>query len=137
MRVGGQYTWTTTKVTDSGTVPGGLFVKGDQLLRRPQHLAGIYAEFLQARYKLQIDLQYKGTRDDVQFFPDWSNARVVLPSYLKINFGLTIPLLGLTDSKKDLALLFRAENIFNKHYTEIAGFESQGRSLFVGLKTTF
>ena len=38
---------------------------------------------------------------------------------------------------RDLAVVFRAENIFNKQYTEIAGFESPGRSLLAGLEVTF
>ena len=137
LRFGGQYTLTDTEVTDAGTVPGGSFTEGEPLLRRPKHTAGVYGEFLKNRYKFRIDFKFKGRRDDVQFFPDFSSARVVLPSYLKTDFSVTVPILRFSDSFGDLALVFRGENIFDKQYTEIAGFESIGRSFFGGLDVTF
>ena len=137
LRLGGQYTFTHTEVTDAGSVPGGSFVEGEQLLRRPRHVGGIYTEFRENRYKLRIDFKYKGKRDDFQFFPDFSSARVVLPAYWKVDFGVVVPIVQLSDSGSDIALVFRGENIFNKKYTEIAGFESPGRSLTAGLEVTF
>ncbi len=137
LRLGFQYTLTDTEVTNAGTVPGGSFVEGEPLLRRPRHLGGPYAEFRRERYKLRIDFKYKGERDDVQFFPDFSSARVVLPAYWKVDFGITVPIVRLSDSGSDVALVFRGENIFNTQYTEIAGFESPGRSLLAGLDLSF
>ena len=137
LRFGGHYTLTDTEVTDSGTVPGGGFEKGEPLLRRPKHIAGVYAQFLKNRYSFRIDLKYKGERDDVQFFPDFSSARVVLPSYWKVDFAIIIPLARLSDAPANLALVLRGQNVFNKRYTEIAGFESIGRSLFGGLEVGF
>jgi outer membrane cobalamin receptor len=118
-------------------VPGGSFEEGEQLLRRPLHMGGIYTEFRIDRYKLRIDFNYKGERDDFQFFPDFSSTRVVLPGYWKVDFSVVVPIVQLSDSGSDLAVVFRAENIFNKQYTEIAGFESPGRSLLAGLEVTF
>ncbi|MFQ5739708.1 MAG: TonB-dependent receptor plug domain-containing protein [Acidobacteriota bacterium] len=137
LRLGSQYTLTSTEVTDAGTVPGGSFAEGERLLRRPRHTAGVYAEFLRNRYKMRIDFKYKGSRDDLQFFPDFSSARVALPPYWKVDFGLTLPLLGLSDSGGDLALVLRGENILDKKYTEVAGFGSVGRSLFAGIQVAF
>ena len=137
LRLGGRYTFTHTEVTDAGSVPGGSFEEGEQLLRRPRHMGGIYTEFRQDRYKLRIDFNYKGERDDFQFFPDFSSTRVVLPGYWKVDFSVVVPIVQLSDSGSDLAVVFRAENIFNKQYTEIAGFESPGRSLLAGLEVTF
>lgn len=137
IRLSAHYTITDTEVTDAGTTPGGSFVQGEQLLRRPRHLAGFYGEFIRKRYKLRTDLKYKGRRDDVQFFSDFSSSRVILPSYWKVDFGVTIPLLHYSDSPGDVAIVLRGENIFNQSYTEIAGFASPGRSLFGGLEVTF
>jgi vitamin B12 transporter len=137
LRLGGQYTLTTTEVTDSGTVPGGSFVEGERLLRRPRHLAGLFAQFTQTRTKFRVDLHFKGSRDDVQFFPDFSSARVILPSYWKLNVSVTIPVLKYSDTGDGVAVIFRGENILNKQYEEVAGFESPGRSLFAGLQMTF
>ena len=137
LRLGGQYTFTHTEVTDAGSVAGGSFEEGEQLLRRPRHVGGIYTEFRKDRYKLRIDFKYKGERDDFQFLPDFSSNRVVLPAYWKVDFGVVVPVVQLSDSGNDVAVVFRGENIFNKQYTEIAGFESPGRSLFAGLEVTF
>jgi vitamin B12 transporter len=136
LRLGAQYTLTDTKVTDSGTDPGGNFLEGEQLLRRPRHIGGIYTEFRQDRYKLRIDFKYKGKRDD-RLFSVFPPARVVLPGYWKVDFGVVVPIVQLSDSGSDVALVFRGENIFNKEYTEVAGFESLGRSLTAGLEVTF
>ncbi|MCZ6484964.1 MAG: TonB-dependent receptor [Acidobacteria bacterium] len=137
LRGGAYYTLTDTKVTDAGTDPGGNFVEGEQLLRRPRHVGGVYAQFRKIRYNLRIDFKYKGKRDDRQFFPDFSVSRVVLPAYWKVDFGVTVPIVQLSDSPSDVAMVFRGENIFNKKYTELAGFESLGRSLTAGLEVTF
>ena len=99
-------------------------------------MAGLYTEFLKQRYKLRIDFKFKGERDDFQFFSDFSSARVKLTSYWKVDFSVTLPVLQFSDSG-DLALVLRGENIFNKDYTEIAGFQSPGRSAFAGLEVAF
>ncbi len=137
LRLGAHYTLTDTKVTDAGTVPGGNFVEGEQLLRRPRHAGGVYAQFRKTRYNLRIDFKYKGKRDDRLFLPDFSSSRVVLPGYWKVDVGVTIPVVQLSDSPSDVALVFRGENIFNRRYSEPAGFESLGRSLTAGLEVTF
>ena len=60
-----------------------------------------------------------------------------LTPYWKVDFGVVVPIVQLSDSGSDIALVFRGENIFNKKYTEIAGFESPGRSLTAGLEVDF
>jgi len=54
-----------------------------------------------------------------------------------VDFGVIVPIVQLSDSGSDIAVMFRGENIFNKQYTEIAGFESPGRGLLAGLEVTF
>lgn len=135
--LGGQYTLTETEVTDSGTLPGGSFARGESLLRRPRNLAGLYIQFLHHRCHLRIDFKFKGKRDDIQFFPDFSSSRVVLPSYWKADFAVTVPLLRSSSSNTELALNFRGENLFDKEYTEVAGFESIGRSLMAGFQISY
>ncbi len=137
LRLGGQYTFNPTRVTDTGTVAGDNFTEGESLLRRPRHLGGIFAEFAKNRYRFRIDFKYKGRRDDIRFFPDFSSARVTLPSYWKTDFGVTAPILALSDSRGDLAVVFRGENVFDRSYEEVAGFRSPGRSLFGGLEVSF
>ena len=136
-RAGVHYSFTDTNVTNPGTVPGGSFEKDRPLLRRPRHAGGIYFHLASPRFRLRADFKYKGDRDDIQFFPDFSNARVVLPGYLKTDLSARIPIYRPQDSKNIVALLVTGENIFNRKYTEVAGFASPGRSFLAGLEFTF
>ncbi len=137
LRLGGHYALTDTEVTDSGSIPGGNFEEGEALLRRPRHAGGVFTELLRGRYKLRLDVRLKGSREDIRFFPDFSSARVVLPSYWRADLGATIPLFSVTDGWGRIALLLRGENIFDQEYTEIAGFDSPGRSFYGGLQFGF
>ncbi len=137
LRLGGHYTFLDTEVTDAGSVPGGNFEVGRPLLRRPRHQAALFAQYSKRRYQLRIDFKFKGRREDIQFFPDFSSNRVTLDSYWKTDFGVTLPLMGFSDSRGDLALVLRGENLLGRRYTEVAGFESPGRTLFAGLEVAF
>jgi vitamin B12 transporter len=131
------YTYTATKVTDAGTVPFGNFEQGERLLRRPSHLANVYGTFSGARHRLRVDVKYKGSRDDRIFLPDFTSRRVRLPGYVKVDLAATVPLARLSDSRGELALILRGENVLDREYTEIAGFPSPGRRLLGGLELLF
>ncbi len=134
---GSWYTFTATKVTNAGSVPSGNFEKGRPLLRRPRHLAGVFGEFDQSRLHLRLDLLYKGARDDRIFLPDYTSTRVTLPGYLRADCFGSVPLLRVEDGRRVLSAVFRAENLFNREYQEIAGFPSPGRRLRGGLEFQF
>ncbi len=136
LRLGGSYTLTETRVTDSGSSSGGNFVQGDSLLRRPRHSGLAYASCSAGRLSARVDFKYKGERDDRQFFPDFSSARVALPGYLKVDFGLRFSLLH-WGRDGDVAITLRGENLFDKKYEEIAGFDSPGRSVMGGVGFRF
>ena len=61
--------------------------------------------------------------------PGWS-----CPAIGRWTSAWSYPLSNSRTQEANLAVVFRAENIFNKQYTEIAGFESPGRSLLAVLK---
>ena len=136
LRLGGGYTLTETEVTDSGSTPGGNFVEGDSLLRRPRHSGLVYVSYSARRLTGRIDFKYKGQRDDRQFFPDFSSARVELPGYLKVDFGLRFSLFC-WGSDGDVAFTLRGQNLFDREYGEIAGFDSPGRQIMAGLGFRF
>ena len=136
LRLGGAYTLTATEVTDSGSTPGGNFVEGESLLRRPRHSGLVYVSYSARRLTGRVDFKYKGQRDDRQFFPDFSSARVQLPGYLKVDFGLRFSLFY-WGSDGDVAFTLRGENLFDHEYKEIAGFASPGRQIMAGLGFRF
>jgi len=130
---GFNYTYTSTKVTDAGSVPGGNFVLGDRLLRRPAQLAMLNTDYRSSRLKARVQALFKGERDDRQFFPDFSSTRITLPAYWTVDFNVSIPLFRLSPDSGEVSLIFRGQNLFDTEYTEIAGFESPGRTLWAGL----
>ena len=136
LRLGGGYTLTKTEVTDSGSTSGGNFVEGDGLLRRPRHSGLLFVSYSARRLTGRVDFKYKGERDDRQFFPDFSSARVELPGYLKVDFGLRFSLFH-WGSDGDMAFTLRGENLFDKKYAEIAGFDSPGRLVMGGVGFRF
>ena len=137
VRIGGNYTLLDTEVTDTGLVSGDNFLEGEPLLRRPRHSGLLYAQFRRKRYSLRADLRYKGERPDVQFFPDFTSSRIELPGYLVTDLALTLPILPLQNDRGDFALVLRGRNIFDRDYTEVAGFQSPGRSFTAGLEIAF
>ena len=136
LKLGVGYTFTGTEVTDSGSTSGGNFVEGDSLLRRPRHSGLVYVAYSARRLTGRIDFKHKGQRDDRQFFPDFSSARVELPGYLKVDFGLRFPLFH-WGSDGDVAFTLRGENLLDEKYEEIAGFDSPGRLIMAGLGFRF
>lgn len=137
LRLGGQYTLTETEVTDSGTTPGGDFTQGEDLLRRPRNFLNLFVQWLGKHHRSRIDFKFKGKREDFRFFPDFSSSRVVLPSYWKVDFGVTFPLAFTADEKIGLSLLLRGENLLDSEYQDVAGFPSPGRRLTGGFQIDF
>ncbi len=135
-KLGGGYTFTDTEVTDSGSTPGGNFVEGESLLRRPRHSGLLYFSRSGRRLSGRIDFKFKGKRADRQFFPDFSSARVELPGYLKVDCSLRFSIFPL-GWDGDVALTLRGENLLDRDYEEIAGFASPGRRVMAGLAVGF
>ena len=111
-------------------------MEGDSLLRRPRHSGLVYVSYSARRLTGRIDFKYKGQRDDRQFFPDFSSARVELPGYLKVDFGLRFSLFC-WGSDGDVTFTLRGQNLFDREYDEIAGFDSPGRQIMAGLGFRF
>ncbi len=137
VRGGAAYTWNHTEVTDAGTTPFGNFELGKPLLRRPRHLVGLWGSWETPRIRLRMDLRYKGSRDDRQFFPDFTSQRVSLDGYWSLDARLEFPVAEYLDYGRPLSLVLRGRNLLNHGYTEIAGFPSPGRTLYGGLEFGF
>ena len=135
-KLGGGYTFTDTKVTDSGSAAGDNFIECEKLLRSPRQMGFVYLSRSGNRLSGRMDFKFKGNREDRKFFPDFTSARVELPGYLKIDFGLRFSILR-WNSHRDLAVTVRGENILNEEYEEVAGFASPGRRVMVGLRLGF
>ena len=107
---------------------------GDELVRRPQHIAsftGTY-RFLENRASVTLGIDYnRNTRDNVFFpFPQ-PLQRFVLDDYTLVRLAGSYKL---TDR---VTLFGRVENALNEQYEEVFSFATPGRAAFAGVRATF
>jgi vitamin B12 transporter len=134
LRVG--YTYLHTEVVDAGfdEGPGGSFVEGERLLRRPTHAFNFFVgQDVGSRVTLTGTLRYVGDRDD-RDFSTFPAEPVLLPSYVTIDLsGVMIVWRG-TDGRPELDVTARITNLLNREYQEVFGFLTAGRVIVAGVK---
>jgi len=115
-------TYLDARVVDPGasTEATALFAPDARLLRRPMHTLDAGLGYRAGRSVLDLRARRVGPREDVLFAPDFSSRRAALPAYTRVDLSGN---LALTDahSSRGAALTLRVENLFDAHYTEIAG----------------
>lgn len=110
------YTLTDTKNEETGA----------ELPRRPRHRASGTVSLLPAdALRVDLDLRYVGKR-----FDDAANT-IQLERYTLVNLA------GSYDLNEKTQLFARVENLFNREYEEVAGYETADFSAFGGVKVTF
>jgi vitamin B12 transporter len=132
----GSYTYLNTNVADAGTVggPGTTFEEGKPLVRRPRHSARIDARGrFASRVTMGIAANYVGARDDIDFGP-FPSVRSELDSYLALDADLSIDVLQSGAGRPGLTATFRAENLFDREYDTVFGYQGRGRALFAGFR---
>jgi vitamin B12 transporter len=130
------YTWLETRVDDAGfsSGTGDVFVEGKPLIRRPRHSARLDARGRVAdRLSLAAGISYVGRRDDVDFRP-FPSIRTRLPAYLTVDADVSFDLLRRSRGRPGLAATLRAENLFDRSYQTVVGFDGRGRALFAGAR---
>ena len=103
-----------------------------QEVRRPRHTGSLNAAyvFYDDRARLFGEAVFNGQMEDV-VFATRVPPRVTLAGYTTVNIGGSFRL-------NDTVELFgRIDNLFNRDYQEVYGFNTQGRTAFAGLKGTF
>ena len=97
---------------------------GQQLLRRTREYGnlGISQDF--GALNLGSEVRYSGARQDAN---PLTGASVTLPSYQLLNLTARYQI------DKHLNVLGSINNLFNRNYSEVYGYNTLGRTLFVGL----
>ncbi|MDD4964920.1 MAG: TonB-dependent receptor [Gallionella sp.] len=97
---------------------------GTRLLRRSKELAtlGIMQDL--GAWKVGGELRHSGSRSDTNIA---TFAPVTLPSYQLVNLTANYTI------DKQLSLTGRIDNLFNKDYMQVHGYNTLGRTVFVGL----
>lgn len=120
------YTYTAaTEQTDAG---------GPRLdeVRRPEHSGSFTAAyvFFENRARIFGEMVFNGKMEDLAFVPTLP-PRVTLPAYTVVNMG------GSFKFNERLEAYGRIDNLFDEDYEEVFGYNTQGRTAFVGLRGSF
>jgi len=129
-----QYTWTDTRVTDSGFDEGEAanLVTGGRLIRRPEHGASVaLTRAVVAGGTLSVGATYIGQRAD-RDFSEWPTTAVTLDAVTTIDLGLDLPV----PFTRDWHLVARADNALGVSYELIRGFAAPGRTWYLGVRGT-
>ena len=97
---------------------------GTLLTRRAKEHASIAASRSFAAWEMGVELQHSGARQDVgidTFLP------VTLPGYQVFNLNARHQV------NKDIAISVRIDNLFDRDYMLVHGYNTSGRTLFAGL----
>ena len=118
LSIGGSYTWLRARDPD-----------GSVETRRPRHEFALNAEwtFAQGRGLLAADLRHVSGNHDTQWFGAYETRE--LPSYTVVNLAAGY---DLTDKAR---LTGRVTNLFDKEYSDVWGYASQGRTAYLGVET--
>ena len=103
-------------------------------LRRPRHTGGVSASYVgvNERFRLNINADYGGNRQDV-FFPPFPNPSevVTLDDYWLVDVAVHY---RLNDS---VELYARGTNLLDETYEEVFGYRTLPRAGFVGARVQF
>jgi len=135
LRVGAQYTYLRTAVTDAGVLPDddAAFRAGDRLLRRPTHAAAVHARWDGGPVGAYGALRWNGSRADADFsaFPA---VRVELPAFTVVDAAVTLRPFRRRASLGASAIELQVRNVFGTDYQMAHGFPAQGRAVLVGIR---
>ena len=115
-------TYLDTRVVDPGSSAAvtATFAPGARLLRRPMHTIDAGLGYRVARGGLDLRAHRVGTREDNYYAPDFTVRHVTLAPYTRTD--LSGDLRVLEQARTTVTLTLRAENLFDTHYTDVAGF---------------
>ena len=121
------------EVTANATFLKGFDANGNELLRRPSQIISLNISSENTYFgkpaSSNLNIQHVGKQLDL--FP-WPAVGVGdLPEYTLVNVGTNVEL------NSDLELTAKIDNLFDKKYTEIRGYNKPGRSISIGMQYTF
>ena len=121
----------TYDVTASATFLKGFDSKGKELLRRPSQILSLNVsrEFTHSGNSgsINMNIQHVGNQLDNTTWPNVAD----LPEYTLVNLAATLKL------NSNLELTGKIDNLFNRQYSEVRGYNKPGQTLQVGLQYTF
>jgi vitamin B12 transporter len=137
LSLGGSWSWLQTRGTDAGASTSPAFVEGGRLLRRPGNQLRFWTDVAaRAGVHLNAELQYTGSRDDVDFgsFP---SQLITLPAFTVISSALSAEILPGIGRQPGVTLMARVENLLDTQYEVLSGFPGRGRTVMAGARVNW
>jgi vitamin B12 transporter len=128
------HTWTSTRVAQGGfdTTPSATFVQGERLLRRPAHVTTLQLRrAIGAIGNASAVVVRTGVRED-RDFSRWPAGVVTLGAFTTLDLAADLRVPGRVG--ESTRLILRADNATDVRFTQVQGFRSPGRILYVGLR---
>ena len=154
LRADAAFTYLATRVVDPGTSTAvtALFAPGAHLLRRPMHTIDAGIGYHVPLGGVDLRAHAVGTREDNYFAPDFTSKHVTLAPYTRADLSGELNVLA--NSRQTVAVTLRAENLFDAHYTDVAGinydfartddaslaqtgYRAAGRRVLTGMRVSF
>ena len=130
-------TFLKTRVIDPGfdQTSGGLYRKGETLIRRPQNKSSAELAYRgRSRLSGAMRVLAVGKRAD-RDFRSFPATPVTLPAYERVDFGADYALRESGSSRSSLAL--RVENLTNASYQNVFNFLAPRRTVSIGIRSMF
>jgi vitamin B12 transporter len=132
------FTHLETRVINPGfdTTSGGLYHRGEQLIRRPTTSWNLGGAFTGSYGNLDVRVIHVGERADRDFRP-FPAVAVVDPAYTRADLGATLPLGRFDNRFTGAELTLHVENLFDTDYQSVFNFLSPRRTVLAGARVTF
>lgn len=110
-------------------------VTGEELVRRPAHVASFNANyrFMEGRANVNLGILYNGRQVDNNFETGFgaNTSRQTLNGYALVNLAAGYRVMG------NVEIFGRVENLLDKVYEDVYTYQTPGRALYAGVRATF
>lgn len=130
------YTYLTDlRVLDAGNLVSLAVIPGQNLLRRPRQTWSFDLNYVAKTWEVNLNGLYVGPRADLGYYPfPVGSRRLDNGGYFIANLAGYYTVLQNWGSVKRVQLMGRANNLFDKNYTEVFGYSSPRFNIIGGLR---
>ncbi len=128
------YTYLTDlRVLDAGRLVSLAVIPGQNLLRRPRQTWSFDLNYTASTWEVNLNGLYVGPRSDLGYYPT-GTRRLCNGGYFIANLAGYYTIMNNWGALKRLQLMARANNLFDKNYTEVFGYSSPRFNIIGGLR---
>jgi outer membrane cobalamin receptor len=123
------WTWLDTEVLGVDSLPDegfGVYQPGDELIRRPRHVASMDVGWTTPRWSASGLVHYRGQMRDLE--PNWASSVYPNSGRATVSVGASVRLAS------SLEVYGRLTNALDDLYEDVLGFPAMGRSAAIGLR---